>query len=83
MRNYARANICLIALCAAFNAVAAVTDISNAPLEMGASSSVKPNVMLLFDDSGSMSWDFMPDWIGPSPLPGHGVDKPRCSGGGG
>jgi type IV pilus assembly protein PilY1 len=62
---------------------AATTDISTAPLDVGATSSIKPNVMLLFDDSGSMAWDFMPDWIGPSPLPGSGVDKPRCSGGGG
>src|SRR6267154_5625789 len=62
---------------------AATTDISTAPLEMGATTSVKPNVMLLFDDSGSMAWDFMPDWIGPSPLPGCGVDKPRHAGGGG
>lgn len=64
-----------------FSAVqAGTTDIASTPLGIGASSTtVKPNVMIVFDDSGSMAWDFMPDWIGPSPLPGHGVDKPRCN----
>jgi type IV pilus assembly protein PilY1 len=68
------------AVTALLPARAAVTDISTSPLEIGASNTVvKPNIMLLFDDSGSMAWDFMPDWIGPSPLPGTGVNKPRCT----
>jgi type IV pilus assembly protein PilY1 len=82
MKTSIRASVGSIGLCAVFNCLAATTDISNTPLEMGATSSVKPNVMLLLDDSLSMAWDFMPDWIGPSPLPGAGVDKPRCGGGG-
>jgi len=83
MKTLARSVIWSIGVAAALNASAATTDISSIPLENGVAGSVKPNVMLLFDDSGSMSWDFMPDWIGPSPLPGSGVDKPRCTGGGG
>src|SRR6266446_8938259 len=83
MKTFARISVVLTGLSVALNAFAAPTTISSAPLQMGASSSVKPNVMLLFDDSGSMAWDFMPDWIGPSPLPGCGVDKPRNAGGGG
>ncbi len=74
---------CALALAAVRAGTAATTDISSTPLETGSSGSVKPNIMLLLDDSGSMAWDFMPDWIGPSPLPGAGVDKPRCGGGGG
>jgi type IV pilus assembly protein PilY1 len=84
MKSLARVCLAFAALALVGAAGAANTDISSSPMEVGASNTVvKPNVMLLFDDSGSMAWDFMPDWIGPSPLPGSGVDKPRCSGGGG
>ncbi|WP_342617902.1 PilC/PilY family type IV pilus protein [Rhodoferax sp. GW822-FHT02A01] len=41
------------------------TDLSSTPLSTYAVTSandVKPNVLFLLDDSGSMSWDFMPDW---------------------
>ena len=46
------------------NAVqAAATDVSPAPIftSTTAATEVKPNVMLVLDDSGSMDWDFMPD----------------------
>ncbi len=85
MKLTARAIVALAALAAGLGALAAhaaTTDITSSPLEVASSNTtVKPNIMLLFDDSGSMAWDFMPDWIGPSPLPGHGVDKPRCTSG--
>jgi len=42
------------------SALAAVTDIANAPLA-SASSDIKPNIMFILDDSGSMNWDHMPD----------------------
>ncbi|MBK7472040.1 MAG: hypothetical protein IPI73_16970 [Betaproteobacteria bacterium] len=44
---------------------AAQTDISTVPLETysaPSSTDVKPNVLFVLDDSGSMDWDFMPDW---------------------
>lgn len=44
---------------------AAATDLSTTPLStysVTSSSDVKPNVLFLLDDSGSMDWDFMPDW---------------------
>jgi type IV pilus assembly protein PilY1 len=37
------------------------TDIASAPLFTTTTSAVKPNVMFVLDDSGSMAWDFMPD----------------------
>lgn len=43
----------------------AATDISTEPLNTYSASSstdVKPNVFFVLDDSGSMDWDFMPDW---------------------
>jgi type IV pilus assembly protein PilY1 len=44
------------------SAHATVTDIADAPLITSASSSIKPNLMFIMDDSGSMDWDFLPDW---------------------
>lgn len=44
---------------------AAATDISTTPLNTysaPSSTDVKPNVFFILDDSGSMDWDFMPDW---------------------
>jgi type IV pilus assembly protein PilY1 len=41
---------------------AAATDLATAPLETSADTSVKPNVLFILDDSGSMGWDFLPDW---------------------
>jgi type IV pilus assembly protein PilY1 len=38
------------------------TDIANEPLSQAAAG-VKPNVMFILDDSGSMDWDFSPDYI--------------------
>jgi type IV pilus assembly protein PilY1 len=40
---------------------AAKTDIANAPLFTSSVTSVKSNIMFLFDDSGSMAWDYLPD----------------------
>lgn len=34
---------------------------ADAPLFTGGATAVKPNVMFIMDDSGSMQWDFLPD----------------------
>mgnify|MGYP001206753837 CR=1 FL=1 len=44
------------------SASAADTDIANEPLSQAASG-VRPNVMFILDDSGSMEWDYSPDYI--------------------
>ena len=47
------------------SAPALATDISTVPLNTYSaptSTDVKPNVLFILDDSGSMDWDFMPDW---------------------
>lgn len=49
-------------LLAALHAQAAVTDISSSPLVTSATTSVLPNVTFVLDDSGSMQWDYLPDW---------------------
>lgn len=50
----------LAAACAGL-AIAADTDIATAPLFTSSNSQVKPNIMFILDDSGSMAWDYLPD----------------------
>ena len=38
-------------------------DLSNNPMTTSAATAVKPNIMFVLDDSGSMDWDFMPDYV--------------------
>lgn len=48
-------------------AVAGATDISTVPLETYTATSsvdVKPNILYVLDDSGSMDWDYLPDEAG-------------------
>lgn len=45
---------------------AALTDVATAPLATSASTLVKPNILFVLDDSGSMTWDFLPDWANSS-----------------
>jgi type IV pilus assembly protein PilY1 len=44
-------------------AYAATTDIAPAPLANASTAVVKPNLMFILDDSGSMDRDHMPDWV--------------------
>jgi len=46
---------------------AALTDIAGSPMATTASSVVKPNLMFMLDDSGSMNSDFMPDSVAGDP----------------
>lgn len=55
---------CLLAAGSALGlSVAGTTDLATAPLQTSVSSLVKPNILFVLDDSGSMAWDFMPDWV--------------------
>jgi len=62
----------LIAACAA---QAGTTDISNTPLSSSASATVLPNLMFVLDDSGSMGFDWLPDFVSDS-----NTCKPRSGG---
>ncbi|WP_147376775.1 pilus assembly protein [Noviherbaspirillum saxi] len=67
----------LMSLAWSGGAYAAATDISTEPLNTYSATSstdVKPNVMFVLDDSGSMAWDFMPDWA----CARHSVVRPEC-----
>ncbi len=49
-------------------ALAAVTDISSIPLATSGGSNILPNLLFDLDDSGSMQWDFMPDYVSPNTI---------------
>src|SRR5690606_2230539 len=59
MGAVARATV--LALAAAWSVPAAASSLADAPLFTGSSTAIKPNLMFILDDSGSMQWDFMPD----------------------
>jgi len=55
----------LLVLAAAANLNAA-TDLATVPLVTSSNSSVLPNILFILDDSGSMDWDYLPDWANDS-----------------
>lgn len=42
---------------------AAITDLGTAPLVSATTGDVLPNLMYILDNSGSMGWDYMPDFV--------------------
>jgi type IV pilus assembly protein PilY1 len=63
--HFLQATFCIVPLLAAmYTAIAAPTDLASAPLETSSPTLVKPNLFFVLDDSGSMTWDFLPDWAG-------------------
>lgn len=57
-----------LAAFAPLTALPTPTDISSIPLPtytVGSTFDVKPNILFVLDDSGSMDWDFLPDWANP------------------
>ncbi|MCR4297969.1 MAG: hypothetical protein NUV75_04330, partial [Gallionella sp.] len=54
-------------------ALAASVALATAPLATSTTSTVKPNVMFILDDSGSMDRDYLPDWANDNhPVTGTG-----------
>lgn len=47
---------------------AALTDLASSPLETSTATLVKPNILYVLDDSGSMNFDYLPDWVNDSPI---------------
>ncbi|HET8748007.1 MAG TPA: PilC/PilY family type IV pilus protein [Ramlibacter sp.] len=48
----------------------AATDLSSVPLPtfaVGSAVDIKPNILMVLDDSGSMNWDYLPDWANDRP----------------
>lgn len=60
----------LAALGVHMTALALPTDLSPVPLptySTGTTSDIKPNILMVLDDSGSMDWDYLPDWANDVP----------------
>lgn len=63
--HFLQATFCIVPLLAAmYTAIAAPTDLATAPLETSSPGLVKPNLFFVLDDSGSMTWDYLPDTAG-------------------
>jgi len=56
----------LLAAACAFSTVASAgpADISSLPLSTMTEGTVRPNLMFILDDSGSMAWNYLPDQVG-------------------
>ena len=62
-KRAAAVSVC-IGLMLTHGAQAASLNLATAPLANATTTQVLPNIMFTLDDSGSMDWDFMPDWVG-------------------
>ena len=63
-KTMCQASICGAALVTCiYGAQAGTTDLASAPLETSSPTLVKPNMLFVLDDSYSMSWDYLPDWV--------------------
>jgi type IV pilus assembly protein PilY1 len=73
LTSYRRAGLAGVAAllaATAFTALAGTTDLSSVPLPtytVGSTVDIKPNILLVLDDSGSMAWDYLPDWVNDQP----------------
>jgi len=56
-------SLLLAATCLGTTARAAATDIADSPMASSGNTSVKPNIMFILDDSGSMDWEYLPDSV--------------------
>lgn len=56
------------------------TDISKSPLFTTQANTVKPNLLFILDDSGSMGWDFMPDEVNSLQSDAYGRRSYQCNG---
>ena len=70
-----------LALVAALGPVGtrAQTDIANVPLITAAPGEVRPNLMFVLDDSGSMAFDFMPDHVANYTCRSYNANSPQVA----
>lgn len=58
----------VISLTGISNNSLALTDLADVPLASSSSTQVKPNILFVLDDSGSMNWTYMPDGVSSSAI---------------
>lgn len=54
--------LCMGLMFLIFTSASAQTDISSTPLATSSPNQAKPNIFYVLDDSGSMAWNYLPDW---------------------
>lgn len=59
---------------------AGLTDLANVPMANTSSSVVKPNVMFILDDSGSMAWEYTPNEAENFDSAEYGSKSSQCNG---
>lgn len=67
-----------LVLALSFPAKAELTDLADTPLVNDAGSAVKPNMMFILDNSGSMDFNFLPDYVGYSGPWGQTNNSNKC-----
>jgi type IV pilus assembly protein PilY1 len=70
----------MLLACVTGPAKAAKTDLATAPLETSTATLVKPNILFILDDSGSMDRTYLPDWATSSDLSNYLTVSSGCSG---
>lgn len=61
-------------------AIGATTDIANSPLFTSSTDVVKPNIMFILDDSGSMAYDYLPDTVDDFGSGSYAMKASQCNG---
>lgn len=61
-------------------AIGATTDIANSPLFTSSTDVVKPNIMFILDDSGSMAYDYLPDTVSDFGSGSYAMKASQCNG---
>lgn len=66
LRDFIRRGLCVVLafqLGLPLHSIAATISFATQPMATTTASVVKPNLMFILDDSGSMGWDYMPDYL--------------------
>lgn len=62
-KGYRACGLAIFGALLALPAFAGPIDLATTPLITGGTSGVKPNLLFVLDDSGSMNWDYLPDTL--------------------
>jgi type IV pilus assembly protein PilY1 len=73
-----------MALALPLPAQSAAVELATVPMATSTVTAVKPNLMFVLDDSGSMAWDYMPDkakdFVGTDLIGKYGFNSSQCNG---
>ena len=61
LRSLAPITAVAVTLALPLPALSAAVELATVPMATSTATTVKPNLMFMLDDSGSMAWDYMPD----------------------